>query len=155
MMGLAGVKGVASWLSSSPFSVWRLLSASSITPHAASLTPVPSTPRAMSFLVDVIENDVDGALKLLRRNTDAAGLQKELSKRRCFLNGCQRRFEREKETYNRTQGRVIAERLKWVKKRTVATVARCGGGGRYLGIMYLLCNGTPTCLTPHPPPLCR
>ena len=72
----------------------------------------------MAVWVDVDEgNNVERALGQLNRKAREAGLPQELQDRQYHKNNSQRRFLREKQTYNRRMGAIIREQLTWLKRR--------------------------------------
>lgn len=73
--------------------------------------------RSMAVKVDVVNGDVDRALSELSRQRAAAGVPQELRKRQYYRNGMMRKFERQQKSYSRAVGKLIAERVQWVKKR--------------------------------------
>ncbi|MEW5307250.1 MAG: hypothetical protein WDW38_002507 [Sanguina aurantia] len=71
----------------------------------------------MAIVVDVVDNNVEQAVKLLQRRAKDAGIQAELRKRSYFMNGEQRRHKHEQQLWNRAMGQKVEERVKWVTKR--------------------------------------
>ncbi|PNH04313.1 hypothetical protein TSOC_009528 [Tetrabaena socialis] len=73
--------------------------------------------RGMAVIVDVKDNRVEQAMAELNAKREEAGIADELRKRRYYRNGCEQRFERDKNSYKKAVGRVVSERIKWVMLR--------------------------------------
>lgn len=73
--------------------------------------------RGFAVSVEVTSGNVPAALAQLRRKCADADLFTELRKRDHHLNPSERRFGRQRASYNRSMGRIIMQRVAWLTKR--------------------------------------
>jgi ribosomal protein S21 len=71
----------------------------------------------MGVWVDVKNNDLTRALRILDRRTKESGLTEELAKRQYHVPKSKKRFLLQKQAYNNEMARRISSKLYWLRKR--------------------------------------
>jgi ribosomal protein S21 len=73
--------------------------------------------RSYAVQVDVSNGNVEAALSQLRRKCFEADLPKETRKRAHHLSPSDKKFIKQRASFNRAMGRVINQRTAWLTKR--------------------------------------